>query len=156
MKRDAALLGDAIGRYLNELKVPVSKEQSHRETHHSAHRNAKGAPTKKTSAEKAARKSMDLLVCWQQVAPLWLYEHTDNVVYSTRSQGTEILVFMDNAAYAAEMTMDKELYRIRMQQETKKEIDDIKFLVSRRAGRFLRNRPLTGAETDNDSEGSDS
>ena len=69
---------------------------------------------------------------WEKVAAPHLLEHTDNVVYCTRSKNNTILVYVDSAAFAAELTMDKELYRLRMQQETKKEIADIKFLVSRK------------------------
>ena len=83
--------------------------------------------------EKLPMAKRGLLVHWEKVASSRFLEHTDNVVYCTRSKNNTILVYVDNAAYAAEMSMDKELYRLRMQQETKQKISDIKFLVSRRA-----------------------
>jgi len=73
-----------------------------------------------------------LWVYWERVAAPHLVEHTDNVVYSTRSKNNTVLVYVDSSAYANELTMDKELYRMKMQKETKKEIADIKFLVSRK------------------------
>lgn len=116
-KKESVFLGDEIGEYLSSLKVFGSDGK------------------KRTTASQAAKRSMNLLVCWQRVAPQRVLDHTDNVVYSTRSKDTEILVYVDSAAYAAELSMDKELYRIKMQQETEKQISDIKFLVSRKTAR---------------------
>jgi len=80
-----------------------------------------------------------LVAHWEKVASPHFLEHTDNVVYSSKSKDNTILVYVDSAAYANELTMDKELYRILMEKETKKEIKDIKFLVSRKSA--LRKRP---------------
>lgn len=119
-KRESVILADEIGEYLGALKT--SKE----------------GHVQKTMSTAAVKKSLNLLTCWQQVAPPRLLQHTDNVVYSTKSKDTEVLVYVDSAAYAAELSMDKELYRFRMQQETEKELSDIKFLVSRKTA--LRKR----------------
>lgn len=106
-----------------------------------------------------SKPRLNLLTCWHNVAAPHVLEHTDNVVYEKSSQkkakrlspervdikqkeqdeqNNVVLVFVDSSVYAAELSMDKELYRIRMQQETKKEISDIKFLVSRKTS--LRKR----------------
>jgi len=79
-----------------------------------------------------------LVVHWEKVAAPHFLEHTDNVVYDSKSKNNTILVYVDSAAYANELTMDKELYRMLMQKETKKEIADIRFLVSRKTA--LRKR----------------
>ncbi|MDR2035627.1 MAG: DciA family protein [Coriobacteriales bacterium] len=109
-KRDTVSLADEISEYLGS--IPVS--------------------------------TMNLLDCWQRAAAPHLLEHTDNVVYENRptkkggdkqedaAQKNIVLVYVDSPAYAAELSMDKELYRLKLQQETKKEITDIKFLVSRK------------------------
>lgn len=91
--------------------------------------------------------SKGLLNHWQKVAPPYLLEHTDNVVYDSRLNSDAILVYVDSSVYAAELTMDKELYRLRMSQETGKDISDIRFLVSRKAA--IRNK----AHQDPDSQG---
>lgn len=113
-KRDSVFLGDEIGEYLESLKADTKNK------------------TKKGVSKRNLQKSMNLLVCWEQIVTPRINEHTDNVVYSTRSEETELLVYVDSAAYATELTMDKELYRIKMQNEIGKEIADIKFLVSRK------------------------
>jgi hypothetical protein len=109
-KREAILLGAGIDEYLG--RIPAS--------------------------------TMNLFDCWQRVAAPELLTHTDNVVYENRSAKKHkeeqrellhkniVLVYVDSPAYATELSMNKELYRLRMQQETKKEITDIKFLVSRK------------------------
>ena len=113
-KKETVFLGDEIQEYLNALKVSNNESSG------------------KTPVAKAVQNSMNLLTGWQLTAPPHLLKHTDNVVYSTRSEGTEILVYVDSGAYAAELTMDKELYRRKLEQVIEKEIDDIKFLVSRK------------------------
>ncbi|MDR1358695.1 MAG: DUF721 domain-containing protein [Coriobacteriales bacterium] len=121
-KRASVFLGDEIGEYLGGLKVSVGAKAD----------SGTGDKTRKSTAARAAKNPLNLLACWQQTAPARLLAHTDNVVYSTQSKETELLVYVDSAVYAAELSMDKELYRIRMQQELHKEIGDIKFLVSRK------------------------
>jgi len=79
-----------------------------------------------------------LMTHWEKVAAPHLVLHTDNVVYCTKTKNNTILVYVDSAAYATEMTMDKELYRLKMQKVTKKEIADIKFLVSRKSAQRKR------------------
>jgi len=74
-----------------------------------------------------------VLAHWEKVAAPHLLEHTDNVVYDSGSKNNTIVVYVDSAAYANELTMDKELYRMKMQKQTKKEIADIKFVVSRKS-----------------------
>jgi hypothetical protein len=109
-KREIVSLRDGIDEYLR--KIPVS--------------------------------TMNLQDCWKRVAAPSFLAHTDNVVYENRSTKKNkesqevlphkniVLVYVDSPAFATELSMNKELYRLRMQQETKKDIADIKFLVSRK------------------------
>lgn len=113
-KRESVWLGDEIAEYFETLEKRQGKE-------------------KRGTASGGMKRSMGLLLSWQRVTSDSVFEHTDNVVFSKKSKETEILVYVDNATYAAELTMDKELYRIKMQQEIQKEISDIKFLVSRKS-----------------------
>lgn len=110
-KRESVSLGSEMGEYINEL---IENKKT------------------KEIGKKANQKSLNLLVCWQNTAPERILNHTDNVVYSTRSKDTELLVYVDSAAYAAELSMDKEIYRLKMTELLEKEITDIKFLVSKR------------------------
>jgi hypothetical protein len=80
---------------------------------------------------KKIKGAQNLLVCWQQIVSPAIEEHTDNVVYSPRSKNNKVLVYVDSPAFAVELTMDKELYRLKLQQVIKKEISYIKFLVSK-------------------------
>ena len=74
-----------------------------------------------------------LWVHWSRIAAPHLLEHTDNVVYNTSTKDDSILVYVDSPAYAAELSGDKELYRLRLEQETGKSIGDVSFLVSRKS-----------------------
>lgn len=122
-KRETVTLGDEIVEYLGALRDTSANYKKRQ----GSKQGGKGA------AE--GQKSLNLLSCWQNIAPPRLLEHTDNVVYSTRSKETELLVYVDSSSYAAELSLDKELYRLSMQKELQKDIADIKFLVSKKAAR---------------------
>lgn len=109
-KKETVFLGDEIKEYLSKFTNTYKKRVFSQET----------------------KKSLNLLSIWQSVVPPHLLKHTDNVVYSKRSQNNEILVFVDSAAYATELTMDKEMYRYQMEKKLGVEVSDIKFLVSRK------------------------
>ncbi|MDR1088400.1 MAG: DciA family protein [Coriobacteriales bacterium] len=126
-KRSSVFLGDEIGEYLGALRVSTGTPAAGAGTG-----KATGTGARKHVAARAGKNPLNLLACWQRTAPERLLAHTDNVVYSTQSKETELLVYVDSAVYAAELSLDKELYRIRMEQELEKELHDIKFLVSRK------------------------
>ena len=111
VKREEVLLSSGIERFFTDLEAKQKKSSA----------TARPFDTQK-----------GLCDVWRKIAPEHFQKHTDNVVYSTKSEKTEILVFTDDSSYAAELSMDKELYRLRMQGELGKEISDIKFLVSRK------------------------
>lgn len=114
-KHETVSLGSEIEEFLDSIKLVSQKDGK---TH---------------SSKKKIKKSLNLLACWQQSVSKRVKDHTDNVVYDTQSEETELLVYVDSAVYAAELSMDKELYRIKMQESLGKEIKDIRFLVSRKA-----------------------
>ena len=74
-----------------------------------------------------------LIKHWEKIAAPYLLEHTDSIFYDVKAKNNTVLVYIDSAAYATELNMDKELYRIKMQQETGKDITEVKFLVSRKS-----------------------
>ena len=115
-------LNSAIGEYLQNLEEDIKKKQA-----------KAGKGTRPFDTQRG------LCSVWKKIAPEYLQEHTDNVVYSTKSKETEILVYTDDPAYAAELNMDKELYRLRMQKELGKEVSNIKFLVSRKTAQRKKN-----------------
>ncbi|MDR2672320.1 MAG: DciA family protein [Coriobacteriales bacterium] len=73
----------------------------------------------------------NLQIAWAAVAPAEILKHTDNVVYSKRAKNPEILIYVDDSAYAAELTMNGEVYRLKMQEQTGRAIAAITFRVSR-------------------------
>jgi predicted nucleic acid-binding Zn ribbon protein len=92
-----------------------------------------------TQSSFSSKGLYGLLNAWEAVAQESVLAHTDNVVYSKRSKETELLIFVDDAAWAAELTMNKEIYRILMEKQLNKSIVDIKFLVSKTTA-YRKNR----------------
>jgi hypothetical protein len=70
---------------------------------------------------------------WVQVCNQQALDHTDNVLFSKRSQGRVVLVYVDSSHWAAELSMNKELLRLKLNQVLEAQIDDIVFEVSRAA-----------------------
>ena len=83
--------------------------------------------------ENQSIKPLWLHTAWEKVAPQYALEHTDNVVFSTRSQNTTILIYVDSSQWAAELSMQKEIFRILMSLEIKQNLEEIVFLVSQKA-----------------------
>ncbi|MDR2196972.1 MAG: DciA family protein [Coriobacteriales bacterium] len=79
------------------------------------------------------QKSLTLKAAWEEACGRQALEHTDNVTYSKRGQGTVILVYMDDSHWAAELSMSKELLRLKLTRALGQPIDDIIFEVNRRA-----------------------
>jgi len=86
---------------------------------------------------EAARQTSGLWRVWEKIASARVREHTDNVVYGKNKEPV-ILVYVDDSSWAAELAMQKEFYRIRMESELGRPISEVKFLVSRKA--YLRKR----------------
>jgi len=90
--------------------------------------------------------AIQLQNAWEKVASAAALENTDNIAYSSKTKKAEILVFVDNSHWAAELGTQKELYRMLLERETGKQIHDIRFLVTRKASykkNFLKWREKT-------------
>jgi len=90
-----------------------------------------------TLVPEGARQTSWLWRTWEKVASAYVREHTDNVVFG-KNKETVILVYVEDSSWAAELTMQKEFYRLRMESELSRPISEVKFLVSRKA--YLRKR----------------
>lgn len=80
------------------------------------------------------RKALQVKNAWEKIASDYILAHTDNVVFSKRSEQRSLLIYVDSSQWAAEMSMQKEYFRIMMNQEIYPPIDDIIFLVSKKVG----------------------
>jgi hypothetical protein len=83
------------------------------------------------------KDSVELKTAWEKVCGQDALDHTDNVIYSKRThkktQKTVIVVYMDDSHWAAELSMNKELLRLKLAQTLHRPIEDIVFEVNRRA-----------------------
>jgi hypothetical protein len=78
---------------------------------------------------------------WETIAGPQVLLHTDNVVFSKKNkQG--ILIYVENSHWAADLSTQKELYRILLERETGWVIPDIEFLVTRKVSlkKFFKER----------------
>jgi hypothetical protein len=81
--------------------------------------------------KKEFTQGLKLHAAWEATATPKSLDHTDNVVFSTRAAQPVILVYVDDARWAAELTATKEVSRLMMERELAQPIHDIKFLVSK-------------------------
>jgi len=83
-----------------------------------------------------ARQGLGLQRAWEKIAPPQIQEHTDNVVFAKNGakagKDTTILIFVDDSSWAAELNMQKEYYRIRLEQELDQAVTEVKFFASRK------------------------
>jgi hypothetical protein len=86
---------------------------------------------KDNSNERFARDTR-LQRAWEAVASSRILEHTDSVVFSTKSKQPCVIVYVESSIWAAELEAQKELYRILLEKETNWSIDDLKFYVTRK------------------------
>jgi len=100
------------------------------------------------NTKEGLSQAIQLQSAWEKVASQKALENTDNITFSTRSKKTEILVYVGNSHWAAELESQKELYRILLEKETGLKIYDLKFLVTRKAAykkTFMKWREKTAA-----------
>jgi hypothetical protein len=83
----------------------------------------------------AGHSKADLRHVWRNIASEAALAHTDNVVYDKRSatkgRDCAIIVFTDDSSWAAELSMQKEHYRMMFEREMKKPVSEVKFFTSR-------------------------
>jgi hypothetical protein len=80
--------------------------------------------------------SLRLQKAWELMASEQALEHTDNVAFkksNSEHQAAIILVFLDSSSWAAELSTQKELYRILFEKELNQPLAEVRFLVSRAA-----------------------
>jgi len=83
-----------------------------------------------------ARQLSALWRAWERTASDRVREHTDSVVYGKNNTPPVVLVYVDDSSWAAELSMQREFYRIRLEEELGRPVSEVKFLVSRKT--FLR------------------
>ena len=86
-----------------------------------------------SNSKDGLSRVMQLQSAWEKIASPVALENTDNIVYSNKTKKPEILVYVDNSHWAAELESQKELYRILLEKELRQKVSDVKFLVTRKA-----------------------
>jgi hypothetical protein len=87
----------------------------------------------KDSSNEQFSRASQLQRAWEELASPRILEHTDSVVFSTKTKQPRVLIYVDGSHWAAELESEKELYRILLERETGWEIHELKFLVTRKA-----------------------
>jgi hypothetical protein len=87
---------------------------------------------KKNSSNRFSR-AIKLQEAWKAVAPSRALEHTDNIVFSHKTEQPCVLIYVEDSRWAAELGMQRELYRILLEKKTGWEISELKFYVTRKA-----------------------
>jgi len=86
---------------------------------------------------KEAHKGLNLQRAWLRIASDQTQKHTDKVMFAKsgakKNGEPTILVYVDSSSWAAELNMQKEYYRIRLEQELGQAIEEVKFLPSNTA-----------------------
>lgn len=77
-------------------------------------------------------ESLRLQRAWEKIAPEESLLHSDNIVYKNNTKASSVLVFVDSSQWAAELSLQSEILRILLNNELGKQIEEIKFLVSRK------------------------
>ncbi|MCR5845318.1 MAG: DUF721 domain-containing protein [bacterium] len=85
------------------------------------------------SASPKLKRGVRLKNAWESVATEAVLDHTDNIIDSLKNAHS-LVVFVDDAAWAAQLSMSKEYYRQSLQFVLDEPIDDIFFIVSKKAG----------------------
>jgi len=80
---------------------------------------------------KASLIGLELQKAWEESASPHVLEHTDTVMFCKREKEPVVLVYVDDSTWAAEITMQKEFYRLRMQEILGRPITEVRFFVSR-------------------------
>jgi len=91
-----------------------------------------------TLSPKATGHGFKLQQAWEKIALPQVRAHTDSVVFDKRGKGEKtdaqpvaILVYVKDSSWAAELSMQREFYRLRMEQELGRPVSEVRFLVSR-------------------------
>ncbi|MBR2521829.1 MAG: DUF721 domain-containing protein [Coriobacteriales bacterium] len=85
------------------------------------------------SASPKLKRGVRLKNAWESVATETVLAHTDNIIDSLKNAHS-LVVFVDDSAWAAQLSMSKEYYRQSLQFVLNEPIEDIFFIVSKKAG----------------------
>jgi len=80
---------------------------------------------------KASHIGFALQRAWENTASPHVLEHTDTVMFCKREKEPVVLVYVDDSTWAAELNMQKEFYRIKLQEILGRPITEVRFFVSR-------------------------
>ena len=80
---------------------------------------------------KKARAGLELQLAWEKAASSNVLSHTDTVMFSKREKEPVVIVYVDDSAWAAELNMQKESYRLKLQDSLARPITEVRFFVSR-------------------------
>jgi hypothetical protein len=78
-------------------------------------------------------QGIKLQEAWEAIASPQALEHTDNVVFLQKTNRLCVLIYVEDSRWAAELGMQRELYRILLEKKTGWEINELKFYVTRKA-----------------------
>ena len=84
-------------------------------------------------ASPKLKRGVKLKNAWESVATETVLAHTDNIIDSVKNAHS-LVVFVDDSAWAAQLSMSKEYYRQSLQFVLDEPIEDIFFIVSKKAG----------------------
>jgi hypothetical protein len=104
-----------------------------------------------TFDESPAYKGLKLWTAWEKIASEDIRKHTDNVVFGKKNardarqkealikkdqdnegEAKTVLIYLDDSAWAAELNMQREYYRIMMERELSLPVKEVLFFVSRK------------------------
>jgi hypothetical protein len=78
-----------------------------------------------------SRQEGRLQSVWEKVASEEVLAHTDNVLWKKNEEKRTVLVYVDGSAWAAELRMYQEYYKLLLSKELETVVDEIHFNVSR-------------------------
>lgn len=80
---------------------------------------------------RKALRAAYIQTIWEKIAPASVLEHTDNVFLFIKDGIKQMVVYVDNPIWSAELTAQKERFRIFMEKELNEgPIDEIRFQTS--------------------------
>lgn len=86
------------------------------------------------------RRIAQVHAMWADIAPDVIVEHTNAVYIKKEGDRKQLIVYVDESIYSAELNARRELIRLQFHQRYGEEIDEFKILISR--GAYKKNRPF--------------
>ncbi len=97
----------------------------------------------------SAKRAAKVKEMWSACVEEMILEHT-NSIYILKKEGLkQLIVYVDESIYAAELNARRELIKLKLLQEFNEQIDDFKILISR--GNYKKNYPFRKEESLNGS-----